>query len=85
MCSVGDAKALLETLAEYAQPALQGALFQLPEMRCCFCFAITCTWAQRILALKLGPVTRARVWQTASAVANNSRKYLGLSPSLPST
>ena len=25
MCSVGDAKALLETLAEYAQPALQGA------------------------------------------------------------
>ena len=31
MCSVGDAKALLETLAEYAQPALQGALLQLPE------------------------------------------------------
>ena len=33
MCSVGDAKALLETLAEYAQPALQGALLQLPEMQ----------------------------------------------------
>ena len=33
MCSVGDAKALLETLAEYAQPALQGAKLQLPEMQ----------------------------------------------------
>ena len=33
MCSVGDAKAVLETLAEYAQPALQGALLQMPEMQ----------------------------------------------------
>ena len=32
MCSVGDAKAH-ETLAEYAQPALQGALLQMPEMQ----------------------------------------------------
>ena len=33
MCSVGDAKALLETLAEYALLALQGALLQMPEMQ----------------------------------------------------
>ena len=33
MCSVGDAEALLETLAKYVQPALQGALPQMPEMQ----------------------------------------------------
>ena len=33
MCSMGDAKALLERLAEYAQPALEGALLQIPDMQ----------------------------------------------------
>ena len=32
MCLVGDAK-VLQTLAEYAQPALQGALLQIPDMQ----------------------------------------------------
>ena len=33
MCSVEDPKALLERLVEYAQPALEGALLQIPGLQ----------------------------------------------------